>query len=266
MANKQQYFQEHLIFLREGYKEMTIQDLTTAFNAKFGMDKTESAIQTLMNKKGIRCGRKHAERFIKRNKLLTDEQRDFVVDAYKRLSISDVTTELNKEFGTNFKVKQLIAYVANHNIESGRRGCFSDNNEPWNKGLKGKGICKPNAGSFKPGNMPVTTLPLYSERLSKDDIIEIKVPCESGTKYVPKQRYIYEQTHGKIPEGFVVTFRDGNRTNFDPKNLIAISRSELMAMCRNEYRKQPNELKPTVLALSKLQAGISAKRKEIEHV
>jgi len=266
MANKQQYFQEHLDFLREGYKEMTLPDLTTAFNDRFGMDKTEHALQTLMSKKGIRCGRKHAERFIKRNKLLTDEQRNFVINAYKLLPISDVTTELNKEFGTNFKVKQLIAYVANHNIESGRRGYFSANNEPWNKGLKGKGICKPNSGSFKPGNMPATTLPLYSERLSKDDIIEIKVPCESGTQYVPKQRYIYEQTHGEIPEGYVVSFLDGNRQNFDPENLIAISRSELLAMCRNQYRKQPDELKPTVLALSKLQAGISAKKKEIEYV
>ena len=263
MANKQQYFKKHLDFLRYGYKTMTLPDLTAAFNAKFGMDKSTYAIGSLMYKNNIRCGRRHDERLVKRNNLLTDEQRDFVIDAYKRLPISDVTTELNKGFGTNFKVNQLIAYVANHNIESGRRGCFSENNEPWNKGLKGKGICKPNSGSFKPGNMPATTLPLYSERLSKDDIIEIKVPCESGTKYVPKQRYIYEQTHGKIPDGYVISFRDGNRPNFDLDNLIAISRSELMAMCRNKYRKQPDELKPTVLALSKLQAGISAKRKEI---
>jgi hypothetical protein len=45
-----------------------------------------------------------------------------------------------------------------------------------------------------------------------------------------KYDVIWEKTYGKIPRRRVVIFADGNKRNFDPDNLILVSRGELAVM------------------------------------
>jgi hypothetical protein len=66
-----------------------------------------------------------------------------------------------------------------------------------------------------------------------------------------------EQLHGPIPPGFCVAIRDGDPLNCDPDNLMLISRPELLLLNKRKYMKTPAELKPSVLALSKLELKIS---------
>ena len=267
--NKQIYFDEHIEFLRAGYRRMNTRNLTKAFNEKFGMNKSESAIKTLIYKKKMICGRKGNKKLVEnRYTLLTKDQAKFVKDAYKKMPIPDVTSSLNKHFGTDFGENQIEAYINNHGFKSGRTCCFKKGDKPWNSGTKGQGLTKANSGSFKKGNIPATIKPLYAERLSKDKLIEIKVPIKherkgTATQYMPKQRWIYEQHFGHIPDGYVVSFRDGNRENFDPVNLMLLSRAEMLCLNQNGYRNTPGELKQTVFALSKLQAKIGQKKKEL---
>lgn len=245
MTNKRQYFAEHIEFLRTGYQIMNVRNLTVAFNEKFGMDKPESAISTLLYKNKITCGRKGNDKLIEnRHKLLTKEQDAFVRASYKRMPTHGVTDALNKKFCTDFGVNQIEAYINNHRILSGRTGCFEK------------------------GNVPATIKPLYSERLSKDKLIEIKVPIPherkgTATQYMPKQRWVYEQHFGPIPDGHVVSFRDGDRENFAPENLIALSRAEMLRLNQNGYRDIHDDLKPSVLVLSRLQAKASQVSREI---
>lgn len=269
MTNKRQYFEEHIEFLRTGYQIMNVRNLTVAFNEKFGMDKPESAISTLLYKNKITCGRKGNDKLIEnRHKLLTKEQDAFVRASYKQMPTHGVTDALNKKFGTDFVVNQIEAYINNHRILSGRTGCFEKGNTPWNNGTKGHGLTVANPGSFKPGNVPATIKPLYYERLSKDKLIEIKVPIPherkgTATQYMPKQRWVYEQHHGPIPDGYVVSFLDGDRANFEPENLIALSRAEMLRLNQNGYRYIHDDLKPSVLVLSRLQAKASEVIKDV---
>lgn len=266
MANNKQYFDEHLDFLREQYKKMKIEDLTEAFNSKFGMNKSEQAIKTVLYKNKIKCGRDYKNRFLKRKNILTVEQDDYLRVLYQKMTAVESTKKLNAEFGTNFSESQIIGYIGNNKIKSGRAGCFQKGSAPWNKGSKG--LIPPGPSSFKKGHIGPTIKQLYSERMNKDGIIEIKVPVPRKgfkTSYMPKQRWVYEQHNGTIPAGHVVSFLDGDILNFDPDNLIALSRAELLRLNKNEYRQQPDELKPTVLALSKLQVGICAKKREFEN-
>lgn len=256
------YTDEHIEFLRSEYQKMNVRNLTKAFNTRFDMNKPQSAIASLLYKRKIKCGRIGNDRLIENRKtLLTPEQAEFVRSAYKKMTSLRIAHALNKKYDTDFKPNQIRAYLRNHKIKSGRTGCFEKGSRPWNAGVKGS--IKANSGSFKPGNVPATIKPLYSERISKDGTIEIKVPVPhdgkgASTRYMPKQRWIYEQHNGSIPDGYIVTFKDGDNRNFAPENLIILLRAEMLQMNINGYRKMPDEIKPSVLALSKLQVKTNA--------
>jgi hypothetical protein len=120
------------------------------------------------------------------------------------------------------------------------------------------GICKGNSGNFKKGSIPPNRKPLWSERIdSKDGYIIIKVPLRDpytgfSTRYMPKHVYLYEKKHGKIPKGFKLVFKDGNRLNCKLWNLALVSDAELLEMNRQKFGDAPIELKETIMVLSKL--------------
>lgn len=72
--------------------------------------------------------------------------------------------------------------------------------------------------------------------------------------------YIWEQANGPVPKGMVVAFINGDKCELE--NLMLISRPELLNLNRLGYKDMPAELKPSVLALSKLQVKTWAKEKK----
>lgn len=70
-----------------------------------------------------------------------------------------------------------------------------------------------------------------------------------------------EAKHGPQPKGTTVIFLDGDRTNFAEDNLQLLTRSELLQLNHNKYSQARPELKPAVLAVSKLEAAVFAAQK-----
>lgn len=139
----------------------------------------------------------------------------------------------------------------------GNSGSFKIGHVPWNKGLKG--CFGARKTSFKKGNLPHNTRAMYSERLSKEGYIEIKVGIN---KWISKHRYIWEQHYKrKVPKGKVVIFLDGNNRNFEIENLKLISRGALLIL-NNRYKHitKDRELMNSCVDLSEL--IISLKKKE----
>jgi len=100
-----------------------------------------------------------------------------------------------------------------------------------------------------------------SKVCSKDGYILMKIPevnphTGAPTRYKHKHIYTWEQAHGRVPDGMIVAFVDGDKTNCDLDNLVLISRHELLNLNQLGYKDTPDELKPHVLALSKLQVTI----------
>jgi len=257
--SKLRYTEEHLEFLRDGYRSMNIRDLTKAFNARFGMGKTESQIKNTLNNHDIRCGRAPGDRLITRLRLYTEEQEQFIRNNYTGKSAAEMTAIFNSRFKANKKtLQQIKTFVHNRGITSGRTGCFPKGNKPWNTGTKGQGLTGPNRGSFKKGSVPPNRKPIGTERTCpKDGFILVKVAepnphTGAPTRYKHKHVYIWEQANGPVPKGMVVAFIDGEKTNCEPENLMLISRAELLALNRAGYGSALDKLKPSVLALSKL--------------
>jgi hypothetical protein len=250
------YTEAHLRFLRKAYASMKVQDLTIAFNKQFGTSKSEVAIKSALSNNKIVCGRKGSERLINHERLYTPEQRQFIFDHHVGRSRAEMADLFNRRFGANMTVVQVKAFVANRHLNSGLTGRFEKGQIPPNKGTKG--LTGANRTSFKKGDIPSNTRQLYAERISKDGYVEIKVPEKNPytgcpTRFRLKHIWIWEQSHGKIPVSHAILFKDGNPLHCALDNLMLIKRSELLRLNKHGYKEAPAEIKPTVLALAKLE-------------
>ncbi len=253
------YTQEQLDFLRDGYKAQRVPELTLKFNEKFDQARTEKAIKSTLKREGFKCGR--APGFRKGERLTySKEQMAFIMEAYTRMSLDEMTAAFNRKFQETKTVKQLRSFTRNHNIRSGRTGRYEKGNIPWTAGTAGKGICKPNSGSFQKGDVPVNVRPLGSERICpQDGFILLKIEEENPytgapTRYKHKHVVIWEETHGPAPEGYVIRFLDGNKLNCILENLGLFTRAESLQMTRLGFGDVPDEFKPTITAMAKLDA------------
>lgn len=108
-------------------------------------------------------------------------------------------------------------------------------NETYNKESLQKYFYRNNISykykDFNKSKNNVYSLPIGSERIRKDGMIQIKV---SNRKWMYKQRFIYESYYKiNLDKDTFVIFLDGNRNNFDIKNLKAISKKESSYMANN---------------------------------
>lgn len=257
MTKRNKYTAKQLEFLRTGYLSMPVGDLAKAFSLRFGIEKTEGQIKATLKNHRIRCGRAHKDRFINRIRLFTLEQIQFLKDNYPGRNVVELKTLFNAIFNTTMTRQQIKTAVHNRGIISGRIGCFEKGHKPWNYGTKG--LTSANRTSFKKGNVPANRKPLWDERVCpRNGFILMKVPETDPytgfpTRYKHKHVWIWEQINGPVPEGMVVAFWDGEKTNCDPDNLMLISRAENLNLNRLRYRETPNDVKPSILALSKMQ-------------
>lgn len=237
---------------------MRRQDLADAFNEKFGTNNTLKSIVSALKNHKITCGRTAKERFKSGCRLYTPEESVFLANNYTGKSIVELTQLFNDRFERTMTQQQIKSFVHNRGITSGRTGRFEKGQVSWNKGKKG--YMGPNVTSFKKGNSPANLKPLYTERIdTKDGFILIKVPERDPhtgfpTRYKHKHVWVWEQSNGPVPKGMKVAFRDGDKSNCDPGNLMLVSSAELLSMNLHGYRTAPEELKPTILALAKMEA------------
>ena len=162
--------------------------------------------------------------------------------------------------GTDITRAQIVGYRKRHGIKTGRSGHFAPGQKSWNKGKQ----MPPNPNTaktqFKPGNRPYNRVPLGSERIS-EGYVEIKVALPNPhtgapTRFVQKHRYLWKQQHGTIPQDHVLKCLSADRTDCDPSNWELVPRgllSRLNGKSGRNYDAAPDALKPTILAIAKLE-------------
>jgi len=259
------YSAEQLEFLRYGFRTMRVPALTSAFNKRFNLEKTPSQIKSALQNHGIRSGRAPGLTQGEAMRIWTQEHIAWVRDAYTRLSLDDMTIAFNLHFNDSKTVQQMRSLTRNHKIKSGRSGRFDSGHQTWNKGLKGLQIGGRET-QFKPGHAPANVRPLGSERTDKDGYTLIKVSepnphTGASTRFRYKHVVVWESEHGHVPEGYVVSFKDGNKANCSLENLELLSRAALCYLNKNSGNL-PDELRPSMRALAKLKAATSAAERE----
>lgn len=162
----------------------------------------------------------------------TDEMRRFILENYRGITSRELAAKFNEEFGTDVTPGQMKAYKGNHKLNSGLSGYFLAGHAPYNKGKKmpPEMYEKVKHTMFKKGHIPAMHRPVGSERVTRDGYTEIKV--QEPNQWRLKHNVIWEEHHGEIPEGSIVIFLDGDKTNMAIENLKMLKRSELLIMNR----------------------------------
>lgn len=152
---------------------------------------------------------------------------------------------------------------------TGRTGCFEKGLVPHNKGKPHPCTRLPSVvrTQFKKGNLPHNTNYLGHERVSKDGYVEISIDETNPhtgfeRRYVLKHRWLWEQKNGPLPEGYALKCK-GDKLNTDPSNWDAIPRAMLPRLSGRYgrgYEEASAELKPTIMAVTRLEHEVRAKK------
>lgn len=195
------------------------------------------------------------------------------LEANRTLSIGDYHQAFIERFGRDdVSAADLHALRKRKGWRTGRTGCFDKGAVPFNKGKK----CKPGTGGrhpnarktqFKKGNLPHNTHFLGHERVSKDGYVEISIDETNPhtgfeRRYVLKHRWLWEQANGPIPEGMALKCKS-DRLNTDPSNWELVPRALLPRLggrFGRGYDQAPDELKPTIMAVARLEQQICEKK------
>lgn len=238
-------------FLREHYLTMTHKEMAailgktdTAVKAKCGkmrLIKPDDLKKALLLKHSIEANR---------HKMLTAEEDELVKENYLSIPIKSLAKVLNKgETAIRGSLKRqglvIPQELANYRKEIGmkRKG-----NIPFNKGLpqisymSPESIERSRASRFKKGSKPHNIVQIGSETLTKGGYIKVKIG--EPNKWIFKQRLIWQQHFGEIPDNHIIIFKDNDILNFDINNLQCIKREQnVRRKCISEkYEMSRNNL------------------------
>lgn len=191
----------------------------------------------------------------------TDEERSFFVNFVHGHSHREILEAFNQRFENPINLNQVKAYIKNNHLNTGRTGRYEKGRIPENKGKKGYCAQGCEKSWFTKGHIPKNYRPVGSERISKDGYVEIKVA--EPNKWMLKHRVVWIKHNGEVPKGYIVVFRDGDKTNTDINNLILISRSAHAVMNHTDLHKFTGGLKESAVYLAELKInhGKAKKRK-----
>lgn len=152
---------------------------------------------------------------------------------------------------------------------TGRTGHFKPDQIAPNNGFKVWENPKSVATRFRKGQDPHNTRELGAERITRDGYVEISVDQVNphtgyGRRFVQKHRWLWEQLNGPVPKGMRLKCLDGDKTNTDPANWEPLPMAfapRLNGIAGRGYDSAPAELKPTIMAITKLEHQARLARK-----
>lgn len=80
------------------------------------------------------------------------------------------------------------------------------------------------------------------QRCGVSEKIRVATTGDKSKDYKWRSVVVWEQAHGvSLPEGYKVAFRDGNRFNFDPDNLVAVKPAVINRMNFRKWNRIEDE-------------------------
>lgn len=258
---------EEAAWLAERYPTTPNAELLDAFRAEFGWAPSTASLVSWASDAGIGKARR-AVRWSGH-----PEYGEFLRSAIPGRTEREIADAFEREFGIRLTRAQVKNAKARLGARSGTHGGrFEPGHAPANKGRTWDEMGIPEesrermrATQFKPRQIPhnARDLPIGSERLDRNGYIEVKVrehspvPC-SNKCWVMKHRLVWEEANGRrLKPGEVVLFCDGDRTNLDPENLVAVTQAENIGLHRIGRPYADRETLMDALKIVRLQSEIA---------
>lgn len=185
----------------------------------------------------------------------TEEQIDFIREYAFGHTREDIRVHFNEKFNTELTYIQIASIMKRHKISNGIDSKFKKGQIPHNKGKK---LSKEHYEKLKPTMFQKGckhhARPVGSERIDKDGYIRVKTAQPSTWEL--KSVVVWESYYGKVPEGHIVTFLDGNNNNFDIENLALISKAENLQLNVRKLRFNDSKLTKSAINVVKIDSKI----------
>jgi hypothetical protein len=187
----------------------------------------------------------------------TDEQAKFLKDHVEGRGNVGLTEMFNAHFGLNLGVNQIKAYKKNHKLSSGLDGRFNKGHPPANKGRKGVDGWEPT--QFKKGHKPWNYQPVGTERVNTDGYVDVKIA--DPNKWRAKHVLLWEAANGPVPQGHVLIFGDGDKTNVELDNILLVSRKQLVRLNQHSLIQNDTELTRTGILIADIYNKIGQRKR-----
>lgn len=263
------YLPEELAWL-EARGDWPRDRLHSAFCFMFNRtDVSVENIKQLCNRKGWRAGPEGRQRHKGKSRVFTADETAWL-RANASLSDKDVGPAFRAHFFRHdITDSQIHGWRSRNKVLTGRTGRFEKGQTPPNKGRKGYAPPGSEKGWFRKGERSGVATKLYqpigTEKV-RDGYLFRKInddlPLQRRWRMV--QLINWEALHGPVPAGHVLKCLDGNPLNCDPSNWTCIPRAilpRLNGRFGRDFETAPPEMKPTILAIAKLEHAAREARK-----
>lgn len=235
--------------------------------------------KTMANKLGI--GNTRMNNYMRKNNLIVPEEikktfkyinrpvtssiskhDDFLKENYLIYPIKTMATMLGLDYDITVRtrLRQLGLVIPKEIIEQRKKDSrFDKGHVPANKGLTIDQYMSPETAakvrqtSFKKGHLPHNTInepgaiTIRTYGVGKKDKkrnYKIKYIQISLGEWKPLHIHNWESVNGKVPDGFILWFKDQNSLNPEVENLELITRAE--SMKRTSFHNYPEDLKEII--------------------
>ena len=256
---KKVYTEEHKAFFLSFVPGHSCAEVAEEFNRRFDIQITPAQVKAYKGNNKISSGTKKGHPKGS-GSIFPPEVREFLSANNTGRTAEEVTAMLNSEFNCCYTVAQIKGFRSRAHLRSGLTGHFEPGHIPANKGKKGVYAKGCERTWFKQGHMPHNHVPVGTEVMSTDGYLKIKIA--EPNVWVFKHIMEWEKHNGKIQDGCLISFKDGDHYNCNIENLMCITRTEHAILNRQKLRSSSPELTETGLALAKLKHKIQEVQKE----
>jgi hypothetical protein len=219
---------------------------------------SKSKVSHFFRKRGLKLPPEIREKFrvikLTGRTTFTPEMDKFLIENYLTMPVKPLGEKIGKSYtGVMIRLRQLgLKIPKDLAAERKKIGWLRKGAPAFNKGMKQTEFLSPEAiqrtkkTRFKKGHIPHNVKPNGYERCTRNGYTEVRV---SRGKYRFKHHLIYEKHYGKIPEGMLIRFKDGNTKNFAPSNLEAVSKLEHL---QRNWLDYPAPLKKAIILTNKI--------------
>lgn len=198
------------------------------------------------------------------NTLLTDEQVDQMIAIIPGRSSEEISKIMLEKYGVEISPTQVRGWKKNHKAPSGYDARFRPGNASPTKGKKRSEFLSPEMiariqkTQFKKGNVPKNRREVGEIIERSDGYLWIKTQdWHQNDNWQQYHRWLWEQVHGPIPEGFRVYFLDGDRKNCKIENLELVSEAVAATAVKVYGLTKDAEINRAILKAAELKIAIT---------
>lgn len=224
---------EQLQYLNDNYTTMTHREMSVALGKTNNSVKSKCGVLKLIKPYEMRIALLKKVCFeSNKHLMLTEKEELFVRENYLSIPVKSLAKILNRGQTSVRSSIQRQGLVIPQDLIDYRKdiGRKRKGEIAFNRGMKQttymttEAIEKTIASRFKKGTIPPNTVPVGTEVVSKGGYIKVKI--EEPKLWMFKQRLIWQQHHGEIPDQHIIIFLDGDILNFEINNLACIKREQ----------------------------------------